>query len=79
MGFGREHDAAPEVWFKPMKAGARELLPLMDYYKQKIITRADTEHMLDVYYEIRGWDRDTGAPLPEKLKALGLEKFTIER
>jgi aldehyde:ferredoxin oxidoreductase len=76
LGFGREHDAAPELWFKPMKAGTREL-PMMDYYKQKIITKADTERMLDEYYVGRGWDRDTGAPLPEQLKALDLNDFTV--
>ena len=76
LGFGREHDAAPDLWFEPMKVGAQEL-PMMDYYKQKIITRTDMERMLDEYYEARGWDRDTGAPLPELLKALDLDDFTV--
>ena len=35
------------------------------------------ERMLDEYYEARGWDRDTGAPLPELLKALDLDDFTV--
>jgi aldehyde:ferredoxin oxidoreductase len=76
LGFGREHDAAPGLWFEPMKVGAQEL-PMMDYYKQKIITRTDMECMLDEYYEARGWNRDTGAPLPELLKALDLDDFTV--
>jgi aldehyde:ferredoxin oxidoreductase len=76
LGFGREHDAAPESWFEPMKAGTKEL-PMMDYYQQKIITKTDTERMLDEYYEVRGWDRNSGAPLPQNLKALGLEKFIV--
>lgn len=76
LGFRRKHDAAPEAWFEPMKTGAGEV-PMMDYYKQKVITKSDTERMLDEYYEARGWNRDTGAPLPEKLKALGLEKFAV--
>lgn len=31
------------------------------------------EHMLDKYYQLMGWDRKTGRPLPAVLKALGLE------
>ncbi|MFC1898717.1 aldehyde ferredoxin oxidoreductase family protein [Chloroflexota bacterium] len=31
------------------------------------------EGMLDNYYNLMGWDRKTGKPLPETLKALGLE------
>jgi len=31
------------------------------------------EGMLDNYYQLMGWDRKTGRPLPETLKALGLE------
>jgi aldehyde:ferredoxin oxidoreductase len=28
--------------------------------------------MLDDYYQRMGWDKETGKPLPETLKALGL-------
>ncbi len=76
LGFGREHDAAPELWFEPMKVGGKELR-MMDYYKQTVITRADMERMLDEYYEARGWDRETSAPLPEQLNALGLDEFAV--
>ena len=31
------------------------------------------DHMLDVWYERGGYDRKTGRPRPETLKALGLE------
>ena len=31
------------------------------------------EHMLDVWYETVGYDRTTGRPLPETLRALGLD------
>lgn len=71
LGFGREHDAAPKSWFEPMKAGGQELV-MMDYYRKKIISKEDTEAMLDEYYEARGWNQDTGAPSPEQLEALGL-------
>lgn len=30
--------------------------------------------MLDAYYELRGWDKKSGKPTPEKLKELGLEE-----
>ena len=29
--------------------------------------------LLDYYYEKMGWDKQTGKPLPETLKKLGLE------
>ncbi|MFC1926445.1 aldehyde ferredoxin oxidoreductase family protein [Chloroflexota bacterium] len=32
------------------------------------------DQMLSLYYELMGWDKDTGKPLPETLKSLGLEK-----
>jgi aldehyde:ferredoxin oxidoreductase len=31
--------------------------------------------MLDRYYELRGWDKVTGKPTPEKLRELGLEEY----
>jgi len=31
------------------------------------------DEMLDDYYQRMGWDKDTGKPLPETLKALGLD------
>ncbi len=76
LGFSREHDAAPEEWFVPIKTRTGEV-PMMDYYKQKVVTREDTEGMLDEYYAARGWDRDTGAPLRKTLEALGLEDYML--
>ena len=32
------------------------------------------DDMLDNYYKQMGWDRETGRPLPETLKAIGLEQ-----
>jgi aldehyde:ferredoxin oxidoreductase len=34
--------------------------------------------MLDKYYELRGWDKATGKPTPEKLKELGLEEYITD-
>jgi len=31
--------------------------------------------LLDAYYEVRGWDKTTGKPTPERLKELGLEEL----
>jgi len=36
--------------------------------------RASWEKMLDEYYDIVGWDRETGAPTDKRLKELGIEK-----
>jgi aldehyde:ferredoxin oxidoreductase len=34
------------------------------------------EKMMDQYYQMMGWDRKTGMPLPEILKKLGIEDLT---
>ena len=34
--------------------------------------------MLDKYYELRGWDKATGKPTPEKLRELGLEEYIAD-
>lgn len=33
----------------------------------------DLPVLLDAYYKLRGWDKETGKPTPEKLKELGLD------
>jgi aldehyde:ferredoxin oxidoreductase len=33
------------------------------------------DELLDVYYDLRGWDKKTGKPKPEKLKELGLVEY----
>jgi aldehyde:ferredoxin oxidoreductase len=71
-GFTRKDDQAPEAWFEPIKVGDKEI-PMRDYFGHTIITREDTERALDDYYDECGWDRETSAPTPEKLKELGLE------
>ena len=35
----------------------------------------DYERMLDEYYEARGWSKETGIPMKEKLQQLGLASF----
>ncbi|MEI6127885.1 MAG: aldehyde ferredoxin oxidoreductase C-terminal domain-containing protein [Pseudomonadota bacterium] len=38
-----------------------------------VITREMLDYMLDQYYELRGWDKETGIPSSEKLIELGLD------
>ena len=71
-GFTREDDRPPDVWLTPMKVNGNEV-PLMDYYKTRVLTPEDIEKMLDDFYDERGWDKETSAPTPQKLKELGLE------
>jgi aldehyde:ferredoxin oxidoreductase len=75
-GFGRQDDRPPDAWFQPLKVkGLEHELHLMDYYRTKVLSRQDVESLLDDYYDERGWDKETTAPTPEKLKMLGLEKL----
>ena len=37
------------------------------------MNKDDYDRVLNDYYEARGWDKDTGEPTEEKLRALGLE------
>jgi aldehyde:ferredoxin oxidoreductase len=41
--------------------------------RNMVISRKMLDYMLDQYYEFRGWDKQTGIPLREKLIELDLE------
>ncbi|MDY6880213.1 MAG: aldehyde ferredoxin oxidoreductase N-terminal domain-containing protein [Desulfatiglans sp.] len=71
-GFSRKDDIFPEIWFKPMKDAEGNVLKIMDYYHQKVLTRDDLKMVLDHYYDERGWDKETGNPSRQKLNELGL-------
>ena len=43
-----------------------------DYKDEKDCEIKNFEEMLDEYYEARGWDKQTGTPLPEKLHDLDI-------
>lgn len=73
-GFGRKDDKAPESWFEPLLKDGKECA-ITDYYKTKVLTRADVAGFFDDYYDERGYDKLTGAPTLEKLKELGLESM----
>ncbi len=42
--------------------------------KGKAVDKAGFERMKKEYYELRGWDAETGIPTPETLQKLGLEE-----
>ncbi|RLG46670.1 MAG: aldehyde:ferredoxin oxidoreductase [Thermoproteota archaeon] len=61
LGLDRKDDTLPERFTKePMPAGPG---------KGQVV---DLERMLREYYELRGWDVETGLPTREKLEQLGL-------
>jgi aldehyde:ferredoxin oxidoreductase len=64
-GYRREHDRlAPRFMEEPIKTGPS---------RNMVISRKMLDYMLDQYYEFRGWDKQTGIPLREKLIELDLE------
>jgi aldehyde:ferredoxin oxidoreductase len=64
-GYRREHDRLPPRFMEePIKSGPS---------RGMVISRQMLDDMLDQYYEFRGWDKQTGIPTAERLKALGLE------
>lgn len=77
-GFSREDDKVPELWFRPMDTPEGRI-EMHDYFNTKVITKEDAEKMLDDYYQERGWDVRQGTPTPEKLKELGLEKYSSKQ
>ena len=66
MGRRRENDTVPEKEFgKPVSHGL---------WKGKLgIQREELEGMKDMYYDLRGWDLETGIPLKETLARFDLD------
>ncbi|MEE8471821.1 MAG: aldehyde ferredoxin oxidoreductase C-terminal domain-containing protein, partial [Dehalococcoidia bacterium] len=62
-GLDRRNDKPPYIFFEPIKEGARKGLRLEPDKWEKL---------LDEYYDLRGWDRNS-IPTPETLKRLGLD------
>lgn len=66
LGARREHDRLPKLLRQAIREGGTEgFVP-------------DMEHLLSLYYQVRGWDPATGRPLPEKLEALCLGQWMAE-
>ena len=62
-GFDRNNDLVPEKLFQPLKGGASNGWKL---------DRAEFESALEKYYELSGWDVDSGLPTKEKFEELDL-------
>jgi len=60
-GFGRADDALPQRFLKEPYAAPG--------YKPTVV---DLSRMLNEYYDLRGWDRETGSPKPSTIERLGL-------
>jgi aldehyde:ferredoxin oxidoreductase len=70
QGLTRKDDSLPKKFFEvPLSKGP---------YEGAVLDREKFEQMKDEYYEIRGWDKETGIPTREKLVELGLEDVADE-
>jgi aldehyde:ferredoxin oxidoreductase len=66
----RKDDTLPvKIFSEPLKKGP---------FKGEIMDREKFERMKDEYYELRGWDKETGIPKEETLIAFGLEDLVNE-
>jgi len=68
-GFGPADDCLPERMFQPLENGALEGVA---------IDREEFARMLELYYDMAGWDRKSGFPTPAKLAELDLEWLADE-
>jgi len=74
-GFTRRDDEPPDKWFEPIETFDGKELRMMDYYRNRVLTREDVDQWLSDYYDERGWVPETGLPSAEKLAELGLENL----
>jgi aldehyde:ferredoxin oxidoreductase len=44
----------------------------------QVLSREEVEHVLDEYYELRGWDKVNGLPTVTKLNSLGLQDLAAD-
>jgi aldehyde:ferredoxin oxidoreductase len=71
QGVLRKNDTLPnKIFNEPLKRGP---------FKGEVMDRKKFEQMKDEYYELRGWDKETGIPKQETLVALGLEDLASSR
>lgn len=73
-GVRRKDDFPPERYFKPLKwtEGMDESL------KDVKLDRECFNAMLDEYYQLHGWNIETGIPLPETVARLGLDQKPLK-
>lgn len=68
-GFSRKDDTLPKrILTEPLPSGIA---------KGQRLTQAQLDKMLDEYYQLRGWDIQTGIPSKEKLRELKLDFVNI--
>jgi aldehyde:ferredoxin oxidoreductase len=65
-GIGRHEDTLPERLFSKASTKGPS--------RGQTVDRASFEEMLETYYELCGWDKQTGVPTNEKLRDLGLRE-----
>ena len=65
-GFTRGEDTLPERLFAEASAHWPS--------KGQVVDRDSFDKMPDEYYEVVGWDKNTGIPRDETLAELGIEK-----
>lgn len=69
-GFTRQDDDWPRRFYEePLPEGPA---------KGGVLSEYDVTRLLDEYYELMGWDKDSGLPTKEKLVELGLEEVANE-
>jgi aldehyde:ferredoxin oxidoreductase len=68
-GFTQADDKVPRRFMKAFEEG-----PIAG----KALSPEMFERLLRRYYELMGWDRETGYPLPERLKTLGLSELLAD-
>jgi aldehyde:ferredoxin oxidoreductase len=62
MGVTSKDDHWPETYYTEPSLSGKELAPPF--------SKEETQRHLNRYYKLRGWDLETGKPLPETLKRL---------
>ena len=63
LGMTRKDDRLPKMLLRPFSSGN----------SAGYVPEVDT--LLSLYYRVRGWDEETGMPLPETLARLGLQAW----
>jgi aldehyde:ferredoxin oxidoreductase len=62
-GLSRKDDCLPDRFFEPLEGGI---------LKGKAVDHNEFEKAVDLYYDMMGWDRQTGIPTRGKLVELNL-------
>ena len=65
-GFARADDYPPKRMM---------LEPATESREETGIDRETWDRLLDEYYDIHGWNRETGHPCPQTLHDIGLDEF----